>query len=838
MPLADALGRWLADRAPGARVVVLADLGGLLDGLELPGWTLWRVKSNLGFRLDWPQRDPAARHLIIRRAHEGWLADVEAEAAAQGGLLSLAPRELLAAAGGHPADWPAWLDREPALVGNYFRELARVGAAAGAASPAERERIVANALLGFDLDADQEPAVAWTALAQRTEVLAQLAARRCPLIALLHSWLAQQSVPLVWLDPAEPTSAVRLTWLVALLAPHLPEPGENLLAIYPSAGRLGAADLSALSRVALHLQRADRRLAQSQQAIAEATLLGPVRLGLVRVLGLADPERAPAAALAILRREHRCGPLALFALRVLLEAVALDSLPPLPGLETELERLLARLDDFSERRAVRHHAQLLRALLRIERGRAQLAAGLPDARPEPALRWSLEQLAVSSLALLGEELATARRCLTSNSLAEPDWRPEVDIGAHKMLLSRLYQRVEVAQNTYDEFETTCLDAWLHQPSPLDVWDQHLAPLINEPHRPPMTLVLVAGLPWRAWSQHLARLCAEQAECHARPLPVAPPAAGASALLRAAAGRAGSGAWLTQLRAGRPEHAWRRAAKPRAFAPLDAEGCVCASVGADGLRIVAVDLLANAPAGTPTETWQRRVELLGQGLAALSRTRRSDLLVLAGVSGATACALAAGRPVPGEPWSARCVAVDDSAASPPPEVRELRVDGARVWAARGPQRLVASTRAAVMADGGLSLDELVTPLVTLTPITQDDQALVQVSGLAVAPTLPAGQPAQATVLCTLAGGALVELVEARLLQPEGEPFSVWIDLAEPRRLAFSFTPQLPPDQDEADLLLEAELRLIRRTYVRRATVRVRRATPQHESEPRHEPSGGA
>ena len=119
----EAIARWLAETAPDAQLVVLGDPHGLLDQLDLPGWTVWFAESNLRFRLDWQARAADERHVVVRRRAEVFTADLEA-AAGDRQVLDLTPRGLLALASGHD-DWPTWLDREPGLVSACFRPLVR-----------------------------------------------------------------------------------------------------------------------------------------------------------------------------------------------------------------------------------------------------------------------------------------------------------------------------------------------------------------------------------------------------------------------------------------------------------------------------------------------------------------------------------------------------------------------------------------------------------------------------------------------------------------------------------------------------------------------------------------
>ncbi|MBI5833557.1 MAG: hypothetical protein HZB16_14755 [Armatimonadetes bacterium] len=816
----EVIARWLADSAPDARLVILGDSHGLLDQLDPPGWTVWFAESNLRFRLDWRGRDRAARHLVVRRRAEVFTTDLEAVASLDGLVLDVTPRGLLALGSGHD-DWPAWLDREPALVNACFRGLTRARRRLRTPTPDELEEMVVRAVLGFDPAQTVEPADAWQALYERAPLLAGLQSRRCPLAVRLRDWLSRQPAPLCWVDLSDPQPAARLTWLVALLGPHVANVGEELPRIYPGAARLAGVDATAVARVAYRLASANRKLAASQQALAEAALTGPLRAALCRALRIEEIE----VAALVVRRELRCGPLALMALRVLLEACATDRLADDPRLECDLDSLDQRADELSESRAVRAHARLLRALLRLDRGRHRLTAPRPEeglaTRQARALAWMVD----TEIDTLGQDAVAAAQALTRNSVAEPGWRPRPDAGRHKAVLRSLYHRVELAREALAGFEGGCREAWLAL-SGLDgehqvdgTWDYLVKPLLAEPDQPRVTVLLVAGLPWRAWGDCLAGPLAEVSDCHVRAVAASLPAAAEESLRRAvAAGLSEGESWPKLLRTARPELALRTCAVPRALAGLAEEGCVAHAAAGGQLRLVAVNLLAGPATGVPVERWRRRLDLLAEAGVALARSRRAEVIVLLGTSGAVRCREAAGLSLSGQVLAPRCVAADGQ-VNERDDVLEMIVGGRRLWCAMGADRLAPAAREAVMADGGLSLDEMVVPCAVLSPVPVGERATVLVGGLAVPDPVPAGRLVEAAVVCTLTGGALAELAQVRLELPGAKPVSATLDLGEPKRLTVPFRLNLPPGIDQRELTLEAEIRVGRRVFRRRAPVTV-------------------
>jgi hypothetical protein len=812
--------------APGA-VAVVHDAHGLLDldgATPVAPWTVLRADSNLGFRFAWEaQREQSGPWLIVRRGGSVFLADLELRAAADGLLFELTPRRLLALVSGREG-WPAWLDGESALVASQFSALLRgarrlpADAEAGAV-----EALCVHAMTGLDTSLAVEPAEAWQALFEHAELLTQLHTRRAAPAARLQAWLKEQTAPLCWIDLGDPTRAVRLTWLTALLAPHVPDAAELLACIHPGAGALKGQDATAVARVAYRLARRARRLAQGQLAQAEAALAGSLRGAVVRHLHLDEPDGAA----AVLRRERHSGLLVLFALRTLLAAAVSDT-PADPRLEADVEGLLARAEELSEPKAVAAHARLLLALLRLARYR-RLAAALPaSAAPEAVLRRALAWLVDHGLAGLPREARTAWEALGRNAVAEPAWSPRADEAAHKQLLRAICRYVAAAEEAFAEFERRVVGAAVDETVgegaawAKDGWSAAVAPILADAGAPKLTVALVAGLSWSAWEEHLAPRLAALGDCHARAVLARPPACAAESLRRALGTASAGTPWAKLARQAHPDLAWRTARPPAALAALAECGALAWSGSAARLRVVVVDLLAGGNGGVPTALWRRRIEALGDGLAGLLEARRDEAVVVLATSGAVLCDHAAGLAWPGQSHGARGLLLGAEAEAPPDC---LALDAGRLGlsaapgevfhAAVGRQRLSPAAREVALADGGLSLDELAVPQAVLTPAPAGEASTVVVGALSVPHEVSAGGEARVELGCTLTGGALAELATLSLDMAGVEPCAVTLDLGERRRLAVTF--RVPSSIGE--LVVNAECRVGRRVFRRRAVLTV-------------------
>jgi hypothetical protein len=826
----EALARWLGANHAAARVVLVRDPEELVPAAATAGpYTVLEAAGNVAFRLAWSEaRRGPGPWLVLRRRPEVFLADLEARAATEGLMLDVSPRRLLAWGSGCD-DWPAWVDREPRLTAQHYAALTRERRRLGAASAEAVEALCLRQAVGFDLTAEAEPAEIWQTLFERAELLAGLHQRKAAPALKLQAWLKLQAPPLSWIDLADPARAVRVTWLTAILTPHVADPAELLPRLYPAAAMLKGRDASAVARVAYRLSRRARKLAASQLAQAEAALAGPLRAATVRHLGLDNS----AAAAALVHREQRSGLLALMALRTLLEAAADRQLPPDPALEADLEALLGRAKDLSESKAVAAHAGLLRALLRLDRLRRRIAEAPPAATPAATLRRAAAWLVDASLGDLPEDVRAAKEALTRNALSEPSYHPRPDMSRHKAALKAIYQRLDQAEAAYRQFEQTVAQAAVAHAAgggggpeltPVTAaWEQTVAPLLADAGRPKVTAVVVAGLDWWAWETLLAPRLGALADIQARPALAPLPATAALSLRRALAGPAWRPAWAelgftSLLKAARPELAWRKARPPKAAEPLAAAGALAWSGGAGLLRLLVVDLLASHPAGAPMAVHRERVEALAAALAGLVGGGRDEAVVLLGASGAAACEEAAGLALPGRALGARGLAVP-AASEPPAGVLTLAAGAETCWLAVGPQRLAPAAAEAVMADGGLSLGELAVPLAVLAPTPPGERSTVQVGQLIAPEAVAAGQLAQAGLWCSLAGGALAEVAVLTLKTDGAAPVEATLDLGERRWLTAGF--RLAGETGE--VTLEAECRVGRRVFRRRTLVQVTAAT---------------
>jgi len=429
MKPATALLSRLAALTRGRARALVDDPLGILSAADLAGSGLPDVvfaRSNLQFRLAWePLRELDEPRLVIRQRDDVLLPDVVS--AAGTAYLRLEPRTVLAIVTGDDS-WPAWVDHEPLVVAEHLDRLAQARAACPAASLDDElaEALMLQAVTGIDLRSPGDPADHWLAFFRAERALRRLAKARSRLASRLQGWW-RATVPLRWLQLDDATAAVRLTWLVALLQPHLGDVLADLPRFYPGAQPLSGEDVTAVARVAYRLERLAPELAAAQRDEGEAVLAGPLREAVVRLTNL----EAPDGAARVIRREVRSGHLMLMALRSLLAAVAADEPPHGLAIEAELADLANRAGAYSHGPAVRVHAALLRALLRLDRNRERLeslAASDDDATVVAGL---LRHCGDGDPAHTDEDLAVVKAALTDHDLAAPGWAPRPDAGRRR-----------------------------------------------------------------------------------------------------------------------------------------------------------------------------------------------------------------------------------------------------------------------------------------------------------------------------------------------------------------------------------------------------------------------
>jgi hypothetical protein len=576
--------------------------------------------------------------------------------------------------------------------------------------------------------------------------------------------------------------------------------------------------------------------------VAEAALAGPLRGVLVAQLGLDDPARAA----RLVRRESRSGRLMLMALRALLAAVAADTPPHALGLEGDLEQVIARADGYSAAEAVRAHAVLLLSLLRLDRARRRVTALLDECHGADIVRRSMALYVDADVAAIETDARAALAALTSNAVADPEWDPRPDADRHRWVVRALFHHVRLAEEALTDLEQRFVDGLCHHHErdlgvlrTEDAWDAVVAPLREGGQPLRVTVLLVGGLSWQAWDETLSPRLAEVYDSHARVALAPLPAVSDRAMRRALGGARSDAAaplpWPKLPAAARPELGLKSLRQPpNALAALADEGLLLTSAASGGLHVAVVDLLAGSPAGLALDDYERRVALLGEALAGLARSRRpDDAVVLVGASGAVRCADAPGLALPGEAPAARSLRGWTGERTPTEAVR-LELGSApgvapEPWLlATGRGRLAPAPQGVAVADGGLSLAELATPVVVMTPLPPGERSLVLVSGLGMPDTVTGGEPAEAELYCTLAGGALAELATLTLDVPGAPEVSVTLDYGERRRLGLLFIPDPPTGAKRAELVVEATCRIGRRCFRRRAVCTVEAPSDGHRS----------
>ncbi len=843
----DVVAACLAEQAPGRRTLLVDDPAGLLATPE--SWTdpdgierlVIEAAGNVSFRARYELvRDCDVRVLVVRRRPDVFMPDVEAAAGGEG-WLRLTPRVLLRGLTGDDG-WPDWTEREDELLVSRFDAVARAwrvwrAGESGPLTPAAAESILLRAQLGLDLTRPVDPADAWQALFRNERAIRRLRKRGSPLAERLQAWLRHQPAPVGWLSLDDPTAAVRLTWLVAVLQPHVADLAKQLPRLYPGAHGLAGQDATAVARVAYRLERLDPELAAAQRDAGEDILDGPLRAATVGLLELQDAS----SAVRVLRRETRSGHLVLMALRCILAAAASDAAPEELGLEPDLDHLLGRMERLSHAAAVRAHAELLRALLRLDRAYARLARWAADSEAASVADGWPARLAGAQAATVDRDLATARQALLDNALSETNWDPVPDSARHKGLLTSLFARVQWIEERWLDTERiaarSLLEQWVAGAPPARraarAWDDVVEPLRHQRGEPRTCVVLVAGLSWADWEQVLASPLGDVYDGGAEPLWGVVPAAAEWSLRRALGGmrwrpEAAAYDWDELFGRLRPElglHGGR--AVPVALAPLAELGLVRFVRTSAALCAVGLDLLAGGSGGVPVDQFEQRLTKLAAALCGLAHSgRRDELVIVLGVSGAVRCLAAPGQALSGQPLGARCLlrpATGEEAAGVVVASAAL-FDGLgtasqEVYFGTGRGRLAPAAAEATVADGGLATDELLVPLAALVPLPRGERATVEVSGLMVPQWLTADEPAQLALYATLTGGALAEVATLTASELGVEPVRATLDLGERRLLTLSYTPTLPPGERRAERSLEVELLVGRRRLRRRAPVTV-------------------
>ncbi|MBI2300551.1 MAG: hypothetical protein HYU66_16700 [Armatimonadetes bacterium] len=831
----------LASGASGRRLVLLEDPHRLLAfparlSNGQAGVTVIQARGNLGFRLRYePLRSTGAVVWVVRQRPDVFLPDVEARADTEGLHLHITPCWLLQAATGED-DWPAWTEREEELVTAHLPGIVRAwrhwrSRHDEAFGPAAAEAVLLRGATGIDVTGRADVADLWQAFFRSERLLRRLHKQGSPLAARLQGWLKGLPPPAGWLELEDPTAAVRLTWLVAILQPHLPALVEELPRLYPGAHLLKGHDPTALARVAYRLERLDPELAAAQRDVAENVLDGPLRQAVVRLLGLTET----ASAARLIRKERRSGHLALLALRCLLAALAADAAPHGLELEPELEQMLAHARRYSHPAAVAAHAGLLRALLRLDRARTRCAAVLAAPPDATALRRIVSLFVEGEGCRLDHDLATARETLADNATAETCWDPVVDPERHKAVLAALYQHVQAAEQRAAELERRFAVAVLADsgglPAVPAAWDDVIAPLLAERACRRVTLVLVAGLTWAEAEGLAAGPLSRAYDTDLRVLLASPPACAEVSLRRAVAGAADAPdlplKWADILAVCRPESGLHRARRvPVTWRPLADEGLLVHAATSPRLCLLLVDLTTGHPAGVPADEYARRVASFGACLQSGGESgRRDELLAVMATSGAVACREAPGLALPGVAYGPRCL-VTGFAGPPPPEAlrvspAEVRLPGAAessAFLAVGRGRLAPAAAEPVVADGGLSPAEMLVPLLMLSPL-RGERAAVTVGSLLAPGEAVAGRPVELALHATLTAGALAEVAVLTAETPGRPTMQATLDLGERRRLACTAALELPEGVAHGEVAVEVVLQVGRRRWRRRALVAV-------------------
>ncbi len=842
MTAGEVMVRHLRTAAGGATAVLIDDPHGLLrlpaeirTRDDLRPLTVVTATGNLSFRRRLEALgEQELRLCVVRQRAEVYLPDIEAVVNAGGLRLQASPSGILSLATGDR--WPVWVDGEAELVAGRLAAIVQARRRFRHVSDTplddgDVERLLLHGLLGCDIDEPNDVADAWLAVCRELPSIGRLHQRGSRLAARLTAWLARQRAPLRWVKLTDPSAAVRLTWLVAVLLPHLPDLAALLPRVYPGARLLEGEDPTAIARVAYRCERRSAELASEQCAAAEGVIAGPLRDGVVRFLRLRDP----AGAIELLRREERSGLLVIMALRTLLGAVAADQPLDTARLLPPLDALATRLDSLTLRDAVAAHLDLLRAVLRLEAVRRRLA----EAGDEPGDPVGL--FVDSGADGLDGDLAVARAALCDNALAVTDWDPVPDPERHKAVVAGLFHLVQMTEQAGLRLEAAA------DPSPggdvPTAWDDYLAPALEARGQPRATLLLVGGLGWAGWRQ-VAAVAGRRYDVAARPLVAALPAAAEVSLRKAIAGAAwrpelATTGWEALFSLARPELRLRRGRAPQALEPLRAAGLVRWQRTSRERCLAVIDLFAGAPGGLSPGEYQRRVGLLAAALAALAESgRRDELVALLGVSGAARTTSAAGLALPGQAYGARAMvtdaAADEALRLDPREVGLPAAPGERLLVATGRHRLAPCAAGTVMADGGATLAERIVPFALLTPHAGAGGAELAVGTLLAPEQVNAGEPFEVGLWVTLTGGALAEEASLHLGGPTPAVCGVTLDLDEPRWLGLEVT--LPAGEHTLEVELRAGRRLLRRRASCRAVEETRLADESEARSRTREPAG--
>lgn len=842
MTAGEVIVRHLRSAAAGVSAVLIDDPHGLLrlpaeirTRDDLRPLTVVTAAGNLSFRRRLEAlRGQELRLCVVRQRAEVYLPDVEALANDGGLRLQASPSAILSLATGDR--WPAWVDGEAELVAGRLAAMVQARRRFRHVSDTplddgDVERLLLHGLLGCDIDERNDVADAWLAVCRELPRIGRLHQRRSRLAARLTDWLRRQRAPLRWVKLTDPSAAVRLTWLVAVLLPHLPDLAALLPRVYPGARLLEGEDPTAIARVAYRCERRAAELATEQCAAAESVIAGPLRDAAVRFLRLRDPGGAT----ELLRREERSGLLVIMALRTLLGAVAADQPLDAARLLPQLEALATRRDGLTMRDAVAAHLDLLRAVLRLEAVRRRLAE-LGD-EPDAPVGVFVESGADG----LDDDLAVARSALCDNALAVTDWDPVPDPERHKAVVAGLFHLVQMAEQAGQRLESAA-DRRPDGDLPT-AWDERLSPALEARGQPRATILLVGGLGWAAWRQ-VGSVAGRRYDVDVRPLVAALPASAELSLRKVIAGAAWgpeqtTSGWEALLSQSRPELHLRPGRTPQALGPLREAGLLRWQRTSRERCLAVIDLFAGAPGGLSPAEYQRRVGLLAAALVALADSgRRDELVALLSVSGAVRTAASAGLALPGQAYGARAIVTDSAADETLPfDPRELglpAVAGERLLVATGRQRLAPCAAGTAMADGGATLAERVVPFALLTPHDSAGGAELTVGTLLAPEQVGAGLPFEVGLWVTLTGGALAEEATLRLSGPTPAVCGVTLDLNEPRWLGLEVT--LPAGDHALEVELRAGRRLLRRRAVCRAVEETRLAGETPPRSRTREPAG--
>jgi len=879
MTPSDVVRNWV-DRHTGHRLLLVDDFYDLVawpDPLAgpPPEETFRRVIEawgNLGFRARYePLRDTTVPLLILRKRPDCFLPDVEAQLTDPQQRVRVTPQWLLQQATGDET-WPPAVDsyfevcREHfealLLAHRRFRRQPRLAFHDQGLGLGEENLldVLLSALLDLDLWSQPAPTVFWHRFFAGEPNYAALSQHFPSLAQRFMDWIRQQPAPVSWLTEHEPRALVTILGLTHLLEPHLADPVALLRQLNPRTFWLPDLSLDLLQRFCSDLEAYDPELFKQHLDVAEAALDGPLRAGLLEALPLDDPGRA----LAFLGEPCRSPRLLIMALRTLLDqGVHHPTEIPEADWETGLRQGFAG----AERLAGRQHEPTLRLHLRALAALRTVVRSQPGPEPSQLSRWPPAQQLKTLLSwtvasnLLG--LATAAgelsHLLREEDLHDPRFSARENKTAFQQLVSTLWSQarqvraqVQEADRLFGQALATSVGDWAQlETIPLvhRFWSHFFLPLWREQGQPASVVVVFQGLRWDLWEQVLRPALADRFEARAQPMVGILPGVGDVALRRFLAGDRWQPAYWTWplpsvLAAALP--GLRVNARPPARPGLPEEWALF-QLAAGPLEVVGVTLLD--PAGVPfpgvaealTDPEAAR-QLGAQFRPWLESFPPEALLIIVSTHGFTAVAQPLTWPSAEKVrfLSARCAVVpkdiplpDTESFEPPelglpprlfPEIRPsapsqtlLFATGSRYFAG------VTEGHPPSFAGGGLSLAELVVPVVVLTPQPQPDQSLVEVSGLIVADEYQDGKPGELALLLALRGGALMDVATVACNLSPASPLTVPLEAGTRKRVALSFTPHLDPGaQPVVELPVEVLVTVGPTQQRRLGRIRVRRA----------------